>query len=223
MAAIAARYPIEESAVEAIWAGCDALLVCKRRGRAGPRARGAREARPRTTRASAIAASRPRRAAASACGGSSRRGRSPTPRPLAEIVGGAAGARAATRSRARRGSAPGAELTRHRGDRGYGSRFAHIVAAPRLVTCDPARASAADPLGVIEDGAIVDRGRSGARRRTARRDPRRRHPRLPIAAEPRRRHARPRRRAHPRAVDGLARRRVRTAARGRGFDTACVG
>jgi beta-N-acetylhexosaminidase len=29
MAAIAARYPIEESAVEAVWAGCDALLVCK--------------------------------------------------------------------------------------------------------------------------------------------------------------------------------------------------
>ena len=29
MAAVAARYPIEESAVEAIWAGCDALLICK--------------------------------------------------------------------------------------------------------------------------------------------------------------------------------------------------
>jgi beta-N-acetylhexosaminidase len=29
MAAVAARYPIEESAVEAVWAGCDALLVCK--------------------------------------------------------------------------------------------------------------------------------------------------------------------------------------------------
>lgn len=29
MAAIAARYPIETAAVEAIWAGCDALLVCK--------------------------------------------------------------------------------------------------------------------------------------------------------------------------------------------------
>jgi beta-N-acetylhexosaminidase len=29
MAAVAARYPIETSAVEAIWAGCDALLVCK--------------------------------------------------------------------------------------------------------------------------------------------------------------------------------------------------
>jgi len=28
MAAIAARYPIEEAAVEAVWAGCDALLVC---------------------------------------------------------------------------------------------------------------------------------------------------------------------------------------------------
>jgi beta-N-acetylhexosaminidase len=28
MAAVAARYPIEESAVEAVWAGCDALLVC---------------------------------------------------------------------------------------------------------------------------------------------------------------------------------------------------
>jgi beta-N-acetylhexosaminidase len=29
MAAVAARYPIEVSAVEAIWAGCDALLICK--------------------------------------------------------------------------------------------------------------------------------------------------------------------------------------------------
>ena len=29
MAAVAARYPIEESAVEAVWAGCDALLICK--------------------------------------------------------------------------------------------------------------------------------------------------------------------------------------------------
>jgi beta-N-acetylhexosaminidase len=29
MAAVAARYSIEDSAVEAIWAGCDALLVCK--------------------------------------------------------------------------------------------------------------------------------------------------------------------------------------------------
>jgi beta-N-acetylhexosaminidase len=29
MAAVAERYPIEESAVEAIWAGCDALLICR--------------------------------------------------------------------------------------------------------------------------------------------------------------------------------------------------
>jgi beta-N-acetylhexosaminidase len=29
MAAIAARYPVAEAAVEAVWAGCDALLVCK--------------------------------------------------------------------------------------------------------------------------------------------------------------------------------------------------
>ncbi len=29
MAAIAARYPIEEAAVESVWAGCDALLICK--------------------------------------------------------------------------------------------------------------------------------------------------------------------------------------------------
>ena len=29
MAAIAARYPIEEASVEAVWAGCDALLICK--------------------------------------------------------------------------------------------------------------------------------------------------------------------------------------------------
>ena len=29
MQAVAARYPIEELAVEAVWAGCDALLVCK--------------------------------------------------------------------------------------------------------------------------------------------------------------------------------------------------
>lgn len=29
MAAIAARYSIEEAAVEAVWAGCDALLVCR--------------------------------------------------------------------------------------------------------------------------------------------------------------------------------------------------
>jgi len=32
-------------------------------------------------------------------------------------------------------------------------RVAH--AAPRLVTCDPSRATPADPLGVIEDGAVV--------------------------------------------------------------------
>ncbi|MGO8996483.1 MAG: imidazolonepropionase, partial [Polyangiaceae bacterium] len=32
--------------------------------------------------------------------------------------------------------------------------------APRVVTCDPARASAADPLGVVEDAAVVvERGR----------------------------------------------------------------
>lgn len=30
-----------------------------------------------------------------------------------------------------------------------------VVAAKRLVTCDPARATAADPLGVIEDGAVL--------------------------------------------------------------------
>lgn len=29
MAAVAARYPIEVSAIEAVWAGCDALLICK--------------------------------------------------------------------------------------------------------------------------------------------------------------------------------------------------
>jgi beta-N-acetylhexosaminidase len=29
MGAIAARYPVEDAAVEAVWAGCDALLVCK--------------------------------------------------------------------------------------------------------------------------------------------------------------------------------------------------
>jgi beta-N-acetylhexosaminidase len=29
MAAVAARYPIETAAVEAVWAGCDVLLVCK--------------------------------------------------------------------------------------------------------------------------------------------------------------------------------------------------
>ncbi|MFO0761756.1 MAG: beta-N-acetylhexosaminidase [Byssovorax sp.] len=29
MAAVAAKYPVEESAVEAVWAGCDALLICK--------------------------------------------------------------------------------------------------------------------------------------------------------------------------------------------------
>ncbi|HVY46462.1 MAG TPA: beta-N-acetylhexosaminidase [Minicystis sp.] len=29
MQAVAAKYPIEESAVEAVWAGCDALLVCR--------------------------------------------------------------------------------------------------------------------------------------------------------------------------------------------------
>src|SRR5262245_64056861 len=29
MAAIAARYPVEEAAVEAVWAGCDALLICR--------------------------------------------------------------------------------------------------------------------------------------------------------------------------------------------------
>jgi beta-N-acetylhexosaminidase len=29
MGAIKARYPIEEAAVESVWAGCDALLICK--------------------------------------------------------------------------------------------------------------------------------------------------------------------------------------------------
>ncbi|WP_437694081.1 imidazolonepropionase [Sorangium sp. So ce176] len=33
-----------------------------------------------------------------------------------------------------------------------------VLAARRLVTCDPSRASAGDPLGVIEDAAIVVRG-----------------------------------------------------------------
>src|SRR5688572_17584920 len=35
-------------------------------------------------------------------------------------------------------------------------RFA--IAARRLVTCDPALATASDPLGVIEDGAVVVEG-----------------------------------------------------------------
>ena len=34
-----------------------------------------------------------------------------------------------------------------------GERF--LVTAPRLVTCDPARATADDALGVLEDGAFV--------------------------------------------------------------------
>lgn len=29
MAAVAARYPVEDAAVESVWAGCDALLICK--------------------------------------------------------------------------------------------------------------------------------------------------------------------------------------------------
>lgn len=33
-----------------------------------------------------------------------------------------------------------------------------ILAAPRVVTCDPDRASAADPAGVIEDGAVLIEG-----------------------------------------------------------------
>ncbi|MEP7124892.1 MAG: imidazolonepropionase [Byssovorax sp.] len=33
--------------------------------------------------------------------------------------------------------------------------MARILTAPRLVTCDPARATLADPLGVIEDAAMV--------------------------------------------------------------------
>lgn len=33
-----------------------------------------------------------------------------------------------------------------------------LVTAPRLVTCDPGRATAADPLGVIEDGALLLEG-----------------------------------------------------------------
>jgi imidazolonepropionase len=33
-----------------------------------------------------------------------------------------------------------------------------VVTCPRLVTCDPARATAADPLGVIEDAALVIEG-----------------------------------------------------------------
>ena len=33
-----------------------------------------------------------------------------------------------------------------------------ILTTPRLVTCDPARATAADPLGVIEDGALLVEG-----------------------------------------------------------------
>ena len=33
-----------------------------------------------------------------------------------------------------------------------------LILAPRLVTCDPARATAADPLGVLEDAAVVIEG-----------------------------------------------------------------
>src|SRR4051812_25760522 len=35
------------------------------------------------------------------------------------------------------------------------ARAMDLLTAPRLVTCDPARATAADPLGVVEDGALV--------------------------------------------------------------------
>jgi imidazolonepropionase len=33
-----------------------------------------------------------------------------------------------------------------------------LLTAPRVVTCDPARATAADPLGVVEDGALLIEG-----------------------------------------------------------------
>ncbi len=88
MAAVAARYTIEESAVEAVWAGCDALLVCKSEDLAD-RAHEALVKKAESDRNFEIVASRPPRAA-SRCGGW-------FPRPftsrtaLEETVGGAAG------------------------------------------------------------------------------------------------------------------------------------
>jgi imidazolonepropionase len=35
-----------------------------------------------------------------------------------------------------------------------------LITAPRVVTCDPARATSADPLGVVEDGAVLLEGGS---------------------------------------------------------------
>lgn len=40
------------------------------------------------------------------------------------------------------------------------SRAPLVIAARRVVTCDPARASSSDPLGVIEDGAVLIEGAS---------------------------------------------------------------
>lgn len=89
MAAVAARYPIEESAVEAIWAGCDALLICK-----------SEDLQDRAHEALVLRAEKDRRfrdRCAEAVGRCLRLRRLVPPRPigspaaLAEIVGGAAG------------------------------------------------------------------------------------------------------------------------------------
>jgi beta-N-acetylhexosaminidase len=96
MAAIAARYPIEESAVEAVWAGCDALLVCK-----------SEDLQDQAHEALVTAAPR-RWAAPCASDASRRRGRSRTWPRSARSWGARRRAPSSTRSRlpARRASAP---------------------------------------------------------------------------------------------------------------------
>jgi beta-N-acetylhexosaminidase len=79
MAAIAARYPVEEAAVEAIWAGCDALLICKQEELQD------RAHEALTRRAEADARFRDRCAEAAARCLRLRRLCPPRPRPLAEV------------------------------------------------------------------------------------------------------------------------------------------
>src|SRR5580693_4163234 len=58
-----------------------------------------------------------------------------------------------------------------------------LLTCPRLVTCDPARATAADPLGTLDDAAVLIEGPLIADVGTAA-DLRARHPDALLAAAP---------------------------------------
>ena len=115
------------------------------------------------------------------------------------------GARGGERRRARGGTQDRSGARAHRGDAMSQAWF-----AARVVTCDPARATPADPLR-------HDRGRRGRRRRRARRVDRARAARRPAADAvvrrgTRRAHAGSRGRTYARGVGRLAPRRVRRCA-----------